>query len=277
MSRREEAPREAQLRPRAEERSREIPVCGLAAVKALFEMRPTAIKRLFFDLPTSRRVGAMSTYLAGTRKVYRQVEPAELEKVAGTIHHGGIVAIIDQAPMGAPTAADLARWAKAGKPVVLLDRIGNAHNLGAIVRTLAFFGIENLVVAAGESAARPGESSYRVAEGGMEHVQVWVAADFARMCMELRAAGFAVVGTAVRGPELRSLRREEFLAKSAGRTAEAAKRPIALVLGNEEAGLAPEVAQACERLVRIPGAGKIESLNVSAATAVLVAALTIGA
>ena len=204
--------------------------------------------------------------------------PEELEKVAGTIHHGGIVAIIDQAPLSVPATTDLARWAKSSKPVVLLDRIGNAHNLGAIVRTLAFFGIENLIVAAGESAARPGESSYRVAEGGMEHVQVWMATDFAKLCVELRAAGFAVVGTAVRGPELRALRRDEFLAKPTGRDAPAvAKRPVALVLGNEESGLAPEVAQACERLVRIPGSGQVESLNVSAATAVLVAALTVGA
>jgi TrmH RNA methyltransferase len=48
------------------------------------------------------------------------------------------------------------------------------------------------------------------------------------------------------------------------------------VLGNEEAGLAPEVAKACERLVRIPGAGRMESLNVSAAAAVLVGALMVG-
>ena len=253
-------------------------MCGLSAVQALFATRPTAIKRLFFDLPTGRRVGAISGYLAGQRKVYRQVLPEELEKVAGTVHHGGVVAIVEQAPLQAPTDTELAGWAKTGKPVVLRDRIGNAHNLGAIVRTLAFFGVENLVVAAGETAARPGESSYRVAEGGMEHVQLWVANDFAGLCQGLRAAGFAVVGTSVRGPELRSLRREEFLPKVAGKdAAAAAKRPIALVLGNEEAGLAPDVAQACERLVRIPGSGQIESLNVSAATAVLVAALTVGA
>ena len=274
---REVAPRGVQPRVPAEERIREIPVCGLTAVKALFETRPTAIKRLFFDLATSRRVGGISGYLAGQRKIYRQVLPEELEKIAGTIHHGGIVAIIEQAALRAPAAEDLAGWVKAGKPVVLLDRIGNAHNLGAIVRTLAFFGIENLVVAAGESAARPGESSYRVAEGGMEHVQVWVAADFARLCGELRTAGFAVVGTAVRGPELRALRREEFFPKPTGKDPVGTlKRPIALVLGNEEAGLAPDVMKACERLVRIPGSGKVESLNVSAATAVLVAALMVG-
>ncbi|MFT3830754.1 MAG: RNA methyltransferase [Opitutaceae bacterium] len=262
---------------RNDERNREIPICGLAAVKALFQSRPAAIKRLFFDAPTARRVGGMSGYMARERRVYRQVPAEELEKIAGTVHHGGIVAVVEQAPLRAPERADLAGWAKAGKPVVLLDRIGNAHNLGAIVRTLAFFGVENLVVAAGETAARPGESTYRVAEGGMEHVRIWLCADFAALCAELRSAGFAVVGTDVRGPNLAALGRREFLPEAVRKRADtAALTPIALVLGNEEAGLAPEVAKACDRLVRIPGSGKMESLNVSAAAAVLVAALSIG-
>ena len=47
------------------------------------------------------------------------------------------------------------------------------------------------------------------------------------------------------------------------------RRPLALVMGNEEHGLAPSVAAACTRLVTIPGAGGVESLNVSVAGAVL--------
>lgn len=281
--------------PREKSASREIPICGHAAVKALFVARPTAIKRLFFDTVQSRRVGAMSGYLAGQRRIYRQVEPAELEKIAGTIHHGGVVAIIDEPPLKSPTKTDLERWAKAGSDVVVLDRIGNAHNLGAIARTLAFFGVPHLVVSADERAARPGESTYRVAEGGMEHVTVWSAPSLAELCRELRAAGFAVVGADVRGKHLKGLRRREFTGKAAApasapagkavaaaaagekETAPREKSPVpqsvALILGNEEAGLAPEVVQACDRLVQIPGSGKMESLNVSAATAVLVAAL----
>lgn len=280
--------------PREHPADREIPVCGVAAVRALFKARPTAIKRLFFDAIQGRRAGAMSGYLAGQRRIYRQVEPAELEKIAGTVHHGGIVAIIDQLPPAAPTDADVKRWAKASADVVLLDRIGNAHNLGAIARTLAFFGVEHLVVSADEKAARPGESTYRVAEGGLEHVTVWVASDLAALCRALREAGFAVVGADVRGKHLKALRRREFSGKpvaskptpppspapaaAAGaakdeKPAHAKPQPVALVVGNEEAGLAPEVVQACEKLVRIPGSEKMESLNVSAATAVLVAAL----
>lgn len=269
--------REVTPRLPPEERNREIPICGLAAVRALFQSRADSIKRLFFDQATGRRVGGMSGYMARERKVYRQVTPEELEKIAGTIHHGGIVAIVEQAPLRAPNPADLVGWAKTGKPVVLLDRIGNAHNLGAIARTLAFFGVENLVVAAGETAARPGESTYRVAEGGMEHVRIWVESDFAHLCGELRHAGFAVVGTDVRGPNLVALNREAFLPKVVRKRADSVSSwPIALVLGNEEAGLAPDIAKVCDRLVRIPGSGKMESLNVSAAAAVLVAALTIG-
>jgi TrmH RNA methyltransferase len=49
-----------------------------------------------------------------------------------------------------------------------------------------------------------------------------------------------------------------------------AKGPWALVLGNEESGLAPAVVAACTRLVTIPGGGHVESLNVSAAAAVLI-------
>jgi TrmH RNA methyltransferase len=51
--------------------------------------------------------------------------------------------------------------------------------------------------------------------------------------------------------------------------ARAGHKPVALVLGNEETGLAPAVAAACTRLVTIPGTGKVESLNVSVAAAVL--------
>jgi TrmH RNA methyltransferase len=47
------------------------------------------------------------------------------------------------------------------------------------------------------------------------------------------------------------------------------RKPVAIVMGNEEHGMAPEVAKACTRLVTIPGSGRVESLNVSVAAAVL--------
>ena len=66
----------------------EIPICGLAAVRARFQRDASSIVRLFFDLPTSKRVGIICRTLAAARKVYRCVEAAELERVAGSVHHG---------------------------------------------------------------------------------------------------------------------------------------------------------------------------------------------
>jgi TrmH RNA methyltransferase len=245
---------------------KEITVCGLAAVRALFAKDAGAILRLYFDHETRRKIGIICKALAMARKIYRCVEPAELEKIAGTVHHGGIVAVIGQRVLRSPRTEEVRRWAQAGAPLLLLDRIGNAHNLGAIVRTAAFFGVERLVIPLHPQQARPGEATYRVAEGGMEYVEVYGVKSLVEFIRELRPF-YTVVGAAVRGAA--PLTREAGPGSRNSRVDAAAPRPVALVLGNEEHGLAPEVAAACERLVGIPGSGAVESLNVSAAAAVL--------
>jgi len=245
---------------------KKITVCGLAAVRALFAKDAGAIQRLYFDYATGRRIGVICKALATARKIYRCVEPAELEKIAGTVHHGGIVAVIGQRVLRPPRSEEVRRWAQAGEPLLLLDRIGNAHNLGAVVRTAAFFGVGRLVIPVHPQQALPGEATYRVAEGGMEYVEVYCVKSLVEFIRQLRPF-YTVVGAAVRGAAP--------LIPDAGHGTRTLKpgtglpRPVALVLGNEEHGLAPEVAAACERLVRIPGGGAVESLNVSAAAAVL--------
>ena len=241
----------------------EINLCGLAAVRARFARDPGSIKRLFFDHAMGQRVGAISKVLAQEKKVYRQVESAELEKISGSIHHGGIVAVVYAAPRRAPTMEDLRAWAQRGEAVLVLDRIGNAHNLGAIARTAAFFGVPHLALPADAAAAKPTDAAHRVAEGGFEHLSVWEVPVLVAFARELAAAGFEVVGAATRGAV--SVRGGEGR-KEKG---ENGKKPVALLLGNEEHGLAPDVTAACTRLVTIPGGGKVESLNVSVAAAVL--------
>ncbi len=122
-----------------------LKICGLAAVRARFQRDASSILRLYFDLPTSKRVGVMCRTLAAARKVYRCVEPAELEKIADSVHHGGIVAIVKDEPLRVPDAADAAAWGRRRENVVVLDRIGNAHNFGAIARSAAYFGVPRIV------------------------------------------------------------------------------------------------------------------------------------
>lgn len=234
-----------------------LKLCGLAAVRARFARDAASIERLYFDYATGKKIGVMCKALAAAKKVYRCVEPAELEKIAGTVHHGGIVAVVAAPALRAPLAADVRAWAARRAPLLLLDRIGNAHNLGAIARTAGFFGVAHLVLPNDPAAALPGEAAYRVAEGGLEAVEVFRVPNLAQFARELAAAGYEVVGAATRGGRLDAAQ------------SKAPQKPIALALGNEEHGLSPAMTSACTRLVTIPGSGAVESLNVSVAAAVL--------
>ncbi len=197
----------------------------------------------------------MCKALAAARKVYRSVEPAELVKISGSIHHGGIVAVVTAPALRSPKPSDLKQWAAQKLPVLILDRVGNAHNLGALIRTAAYLGVNQIVIADAPESARPNDAAYRVAEGGMEQVTVWLARDLSRLIGGLRAAGYAVMAAATRGGHPQG--------------AKSVNQPEALVLGNEEHGIAPKVAAACTRHVTIPGTGAVESLNVSVAGAIL--------
>jgi TrmH RNA methyltransferase len=244
------------VKSRRPEKIREVRVCGWQSVQALFEQHPDQIKRLFFDAAAGKRAGKLCSYLAQHRKVYRQLPEDELERAAGTLHHGGIVAVIAERPLRRVTPEVLDRWAKTRAPLLILDRVSNANNLGAIVRTAAFFGVRTFVVPEHPSQALPGDAAWRIAEGGMEFVEFYRVTALPAFCAALERAYF-LVGSSLSGVPL-----DKALQK-------AGSRPAALILGNEEHGISPEVAAACDVLVKIPGAQSVQSLNVSAAAAVL--------
>ncbi len=238
---------------------REIPVCGMKAVTAVFARRPECVKRLFFEPETGRAAGEFCKLLAREKRVYRQVPVDELERIAGTVHHGGIVAITEREFAGEITPEEIAEWSRARRGIIVLDRVGNPHNLGAIVRTAAFFGLPAVVCGIAREQALPGESTYRVAEGGMEYVDVRPVRGLPDFLRAIRPQ-YQTVGAALQGQPL-----DRIAAGSRG----AGGRPVALVLGNEERGLGGPVLAACELRALIPGTGAIESLNVSAAAAIL--------
>jgi TrmH RNA methyltransferase len=233
-------------------------ICGLAAVTALFERDPRRVERLFFEDRVKGEVGPFCRTLARARKPYRQVDKAELARVAGTPLHGGLVAIATAQPLANFDRNAARIWAKNGKPLLILDGIGNPHNLGAIARSAAFFGLERMVLADRPDQALPSDASYRVAEGGLERLDLH-RAPLPAALPELRSA-YRVFGTALgHGPVPNRLE---------------SGAPVALVLGNEETGLDPATIAACDQIWSIPGGGCVQSLNVSAAAAILLYQLT---
>ncbi|ACJ00590.1 TrmH family RNA methyltransferase [Rhodospirillum centenum] len=251
------APRPFQSRPTPAKAAPPKPfrICGLPAVAAVFARDPDRVQRLFYEERHRQAVGPFCARLAEARKPYRLVEKEELDRVAGTPLHGGVVAVAEPRQV-LPFNPDWAkRWAAEGRPLLLLDGIGNPHNLGAIVRTAAFFGLDRLVISDHPEQAQPSESAYRVAEGGFEYVQIYRADRFATAVRRL-AESYRVVGTALGG--------HPALGRLTG-----GPKPPAVLLGNEEDGLPAETLRACAELATIPGAGQVQSLNVAATAAIL--------
>jgi TrmH RNA methyltransferase len=231
-------------------------IAGLPAVAALFATAPERVERLFFDARLKSKTGAFCTALARARKPYRLVDDDELQKVAGSVMHGGIVALAQPAPVKAFDPREAREWAKDGQPLLLLDGVSNPQNLGAIARTAAFFGLSRIVLSDHAAQALPSDASRRIAEGGLEYIALYRAARFPGMLKQLHAH-YHVLGTSLgKGKSIRDLGKPD--------------RPLALVLGNEEHGLTPATLKACETVVTIPGAGKVQSLNVSASAAIFI-------
>ena len=124
----------------------ELAVCGFAAVKKLEKNHPEKITRLYFTEEVAPKFGGLCKKLAKNHGIYNQKPAEDLERLSGTVHHQGVVAMI-QAPEIEPLDSDITDgWCERGENAVLLDRIGNANNFGAIVRSAAFFGIKNIVI-----------------------------------------------------------------------------------------------------------------------------------
>lgn len=241
-------------RPRRPEPAR---ICGVNAVRALFLRRPEAVLRLHYLAERRPVAGPLCRYLARHHKAYREVLDDELTRIAGTEHHGGIVALAEPRralPMPSPPPAIL--FAAPVLPV--LDGIGNPHNLGAIARGAAFFGAKAMILSGDPRQADLSDAAYRTAEGGLEHLAVFRAENLPSLLRRLSGQLLVTAAVPAGGQPPAALPR---------------RKPIALVLGNEESGPSPEVLACCEARVTLAGSGLVESLNVAAASAVLMHAL----
>jgi TrmH RNA methyltransferase len=251
----------------------ELAVCGMNAALALGTFHPEKINRLFLRGDRLPSFTGVCKKLAERKRPYKICEDEELEKICKSPRHQGVVAMIEEPVVEGAVEQDLYSWALEGKTGLVLYEVGNDHNLGAMARSAAFFDCFYLVLSETDREARLTTSAYRVAEGGMEHIAFRRVKNTAAF---LRAASRHIITI---GTDMRARLRIGDLGKiveeerrklkpppgdAGGPAPSAGGRPgIALVLGNEETGLPREIKEACSVLVRIPGTGHIESLNVA--------------
>ncbi|MCL2180356.1 MAG: RNA methyltransferase [Treponema sp.] len=254
----------------------ELAVCGINAVIAVAEHHPQTINRLFLREDRFYSFTEICKQLAERKRPYKICEDEELERICKTVHHQGVVAMIEEPVVEPLSLEDLELWASEGKTGVILHSVGNDHNLGAIARAAAFFDAGFIVLNENDSSFEDEihltTSAYRVAEGAFEHLTIRSISNTAAFLKDA-SRQLVTIGTDTRArmrisdlagivstPKVMKLR-------SGGRPG------IALVLGNEETGIPKNVKDKCSYLLRIPGTGNIESLNVSQAAALFLHAV----
>lgn len=241
-------------RPSRKGEGAELRLHGLNACLAMFERRPQDLRKVWLSEARIARLKPVLAWCVKHRLGYRVVEDTDLERLAGSAHHEGVV--FDALRPPEPHLADWLRGLPGGPALALwLDGVGNPHNLGAILRSAAHFGVAGVLLPADASLALSG-AACRVAEGGAEAVPLVRLPVDPQAIAQLREAGFALAATVVRGGE--SLYAVELDAR------------LVLVMGGEGEGVSDARARACTRKLGIPGSGAVESLNVSVASAVFV-------
>ncbi|MBS0200412.1 MAG: rRNA methyltransferase [Proteobacteria bacterium] len=236
--------------------TRELRMYGVNAVRAVFARRPEALRKLYL---AEARVGDMRDVLkwcASHRVGYRIVPDEDLRKLAASSHHEGVVADVLRAPM--PRLEEWLSTRPGGRDCALwLDGVGNPHNLGAILRSAAHFGVAALLIPR-DSDLQVSGAAARVAEGGAEAVTLVRLPAADRALGMLRDAGYTTAATLVDGGD------DLFALDLPQR--------LVYVMGAEQSGMDRGLAASCDLRVSIPGTGAVESLNVASATAVLLAA-----
>jgi 23S rRNA (guanosine2251-2'-O)-methyltransferase len=154
-------------------------------------------------------------------------------------------------------------WADVAQPPhglwLALDCLQDPHNVGAIFRTAAFFGVRGIILTKDRSAPMTG-TVYDVASGGVEAVPFALVTNLASTLRDAKQAGLWPLGSS------------EHAVRNV--TDVPHDRPWLLVIGNEEQGLRRLTLDLCDDICRIPPRGAVTSLNASVAAGVLIAALT---
>jgi 23S rRNA (guanosine2251-2'-O)-methyltransferase len=217
---------------------------GWHTVSAALKNPARRIRRLLVTENALRRLADEGITANVTPEVLRP--DALAARLTPDAVHQGLIAEAD--PLPSPEIEELT----ANDLVLVLDQITDPHNVGAIMRTAAAFGVAAIVTTARHSPEATGVLA-KSASGALELVPIVIVQNLARALAGLKERDFLTVGLdSEAGDDLASL---------------PLARPLAMVLGAEGRGLRQLTGATCDRLARLDLPGAIKSLNVSNAAA----------
>jgi len=234
---------------RAEAWRSEKPLLVYGINPVIEALKAGRVTRLRVSTRADRRMDQILALAAKQGIAVERADQAQLDRAARGGVHQGVVAEVEGARDY--SIADLLTHPAL---LVVLDGIEDPHNVGAILRTCDAAGVTGVIRQERHSAALDGVVG-KASAGAIAHVRIATVVNIARAVEELKDAQVWTVGLAGDAPELH--------------TDVDWTLPSAIVLGAEGTGLRRLVRERCDRLVRIPMSGNVDSLNVSVAAGVV--------
>jgi 23S rRNA (guanosine2251-2'-O)-methyltransferase len=220
-----------------------------------------AARRHFFEIfvenkKMSNRVAGVAALAESKRLSLKKIETVQFDTLLGTSAHQGIAARVSPYPFATLDDILIPDDIAAGTCVLLLlDQLQDPHNLGAIVRTASCVGLNGIVIPKDRSVY-PTPAVSKASAGALEHMQLVRVTNMARTVELLKERGLWIFGTDLDSQQ------SVFECDLSG--------PAAFVIGSEHKGIRPLVKKKCDHLISIPQTGPIQSLNASAAAAIVV-------
>ena len=225
---------------------------GVQACLAIFKCRRGDIQRVFIIPELREQFAEVFSWCKEKGLLCKVGSQEELSRVAGTEHHEGVCFEARKHPRSSIEAVIKSKSDRAARCVVVLEGVENPHNIGAIIRTLCFFGATALIVISPQTSVLSG-AACRVAEGGAELLPVILAHNAVETVSRLRTAGFEIIATTPH--QAQSVYNKKW------------SRDVAILFGSEGSGLSEELLGIADERLVVPRIGPLESLNVGAAVA----------
>ena len=227
---------------------------GFHAVSSRIRQNPQSVLEVYLD-STRRdpRARQLASLLEQHEIKVNYLDSARLDGMIGSGRHQGVVAKVD-ASRKYLALDDLLDTLENDALLLVLDGIQDPHNLGACLRVADAFGVD-AIIAPKDRAVGLNATAAKVASGAAETVPFVTVTNLARALRQMKEAGVEIIGTAEHGES------DIFETHLDG--------PIAWVLGAEGTGMRRLTRENCDRLVRIPMEGMVESLNLSVTSGIL--------
>lgn len=236
--------------------TRDVPIYGIHAVEALISTRKKDIEHIYFD--KDKKNQALFNLLKKCRKErlsYNLVPEVKINSLAGTAKHQGVVAFCSIKPYCTVEELEKITERKSSPVLLIAASIEDPGNLGAIIRSSVCFGIDALLLERKNTV--PLNAAVAKSSAGMlEHLCIVKPRNLEGLIREYSRKGFAVAGAVMEDGVVPTQ------ADLSG--------PTILITGGEHRGIPPYLQKQCTQFVSIPMVPEAQSLNASAAAAVLI-------